>query len=209
MTDDSRSCRGRILPVLLGVCLVALPASGAGSLQNTATREFQKSLTLGEGQTLSLQNKYGDVHLHGGGSREVKISATIRVQAHTQAEADKFAEQTRIDVTQDSSGVKVQTVYPSEESSFFKIRIGGPSYSVDYDVTMPGDAKLWLRNSFGNVELAGVRGWTDVENGHGRLEFRDGGATKLTNSFGTVELNDSDGNATIVNSNGAVTVSAV
>jgi hypothetical protein len=179
-----RSCRGRMLSGLLAVCCVAMPALGGATGQNTATRDFQKVLTLNEGQTFSLQNKFGDIHIHGSNGREAKISATIRVQAHTQAEADKFAEQTRIDVTQDSSGIKVQTIYPTEESSFFKVRIGGPSYSVDYDIAMPGDAKLWVKNSFGNLEVVGVHGWADVENGHGRLDFRDGGSAKMTNSFG-------------------------
>ena len=71
-----------------------------------ATKEFQKTLTLGTGQTVSLTNKYGDVHIHGDNGRDVKISANIRVQAHSQAEADRYADQVRIDVAQDSGGIR-------------------------------------------------------------------------------------------------------
>ena len=80
---------------------------------------------------------------------------------------------------------------------------------MDYDIAVPNDAKLWLRNNFGNVEIRNVHGWADVENGHGKLELRDGGAAKLTNSFGQVDVNGADGNLTVVNNNGAVTVSTV
>ncbi|HTQ96898.1 MAG TPA: hypothetical protein VMH89_08830, partial [Candidatus Acidoferrum sp.] len=193
--------------LLIG-CLMALPVLANGPGQNTASRDFQKTLTLGAGQTVSLTNKFGDVHFHGENGRDVKISARIRVQAHSQNEADHYAEEVKIDISQDSAGIKIQTIYPSDEPKFM-IRVGGPSYSVDYDVTVPNDAKLWMKNSFGNVEVQGVMGWTDLENSHGQLKFHDGGSTKLTDSFGEVEARGSDGNVTITNNNGAVNVSSV
>ena len=210
MIRRSRSSRvGKFGLVVIAGCLTALPVLGKGLGQSTATKEFQKTLTLGANQTLSLEHKFGDVRIHGENGREVKIAANIRVQAHSQADADRFAEQVRIDVSQDAQGIKVRTVYPDEESGFFKIRIGGPSYSVDYDIAVPGDAKLWMKNNFGNTEVGGVHGWADIENGHGKLTFRDGGSTKLTNSFGAVEVSGAEGSVTIVNNNGAVTVSTV
>ena len=57
--------------------------------------------------------------------------------------------------------------------------------------------------------MRSVRGWADVENGHGKLEVRDSGAAKLTNSFGAVDVNGADGNLTVDDNNGAVTVSTV
>jgi hypothetical protein len=211
MTSKTRSIQVRKFAIIAVSCFAfaTLPALGKSSGQNTATKEFQKTLTLGANQTVSMEHKFGDVRFHGENGRDVKISATIRVQAHSQADADKFADQVRIEVSQDSQGVKIRTVYPDQESGFFKIRIGGPSYSVDYDIAVPNDAKLWLKNNFGNAEIAGVHGWTDVENGHGKLTFRDGGSAKLTNSFGAVEANGADGGVTIVNNNGSVTVSSV
>ncbi len=188
--------------------VLALPAFAEGHAQDTATRNFEKTLTLGANQTFAMEHKFGDVHIHGENGREVRISATIRTQASTQAEADKNADQIKIEVTQDAQGIKVRTVYPDENK--WSIRVGkGPSYSVDYDIAVPGDAKIWLRNNFGNVEIRSVHGWAEVENGHGKLEVRDSGASKLTNSFGAVEVNGVDGNLTVVNNNGEVTVSTV
>lgn len=199
----------RFAVVVLAVCFAAWPVLANGPGQSTATRQFQKTLTLGASQTVSLTHKFGDVRIHGENGRDVRISATIRVQAHSQADADRYAEQVRIDVSQNEQGVKIQTIYPSDESKFVLLRVGGPSYSVDYDVAVPVDAKLWMKNSFGNVEVQGVRGWADVENSHGQLKFRDGGSAKLTDSFGAVEATGADGNMSITNNNGAVTVSSV
>ena len=165
----------------------ALPVLAGPSGQSRATKEFQQTLTLGSNQTVSVDHKYGEVRIHSEGGRDVRISATIRTQAHSQEAASKFAEQVKIEVSQDGQGIKIRTVYPDDGSGFFKIRVGGPSYSVDYDIAVPTDAKLWVKNGFGNVEIAGVRGWADIENSHGQLNFRDGGAGKLANSFGPVE----------------------
>jgi len=210
MSEVTRSIhRWRLQVVLLIGCFGVLPVFAAGPGQSTATKQFQKTSTLGPNQTVSLTHKYGDVRLHGESGREVRISATIRVQAHSQADADRYADQVRIDVSQDSQGVRIQTVYPSEDSKFFVVRIGGPSFSVDYDITVPTDAKLWMKNSFGNVDVQGVLGWADLENSHGQLKFQNGGSTKLTNSFGEVQASGAEGNVNVIDNNGAVTVSAV
>jgi hypothetical protein len=211
MTVDSRS-QGVVwkFACLLVVCVgSALPGLARGSGQSTATKDFQQTLTLGPNQTVSVEHKFGAVRIHAEGGRDVRISATIRAQAHSQDAANKFVNEVRIEVSQDGQGIKVRTVYPDDGSGFFKVRVGGPSYSADYDIAVPTDAKLWVKNGFGNVEIAGVRGWADIENSHGQLNFRDGGGAKLTNSFGSVEANGADGNMTITNTNGSVRASSV
>ena len=128
MTCQSSTIRtGKLAMLFLAGCFTALPLQANGLGQSTATKEFQKTLTLGANQTVSVEHKFGDVHIHAGGGREVKISATIRVQAHSQADADRFADQVRIDVSEDAQGVRIKTVYPSDDAKLFIVRIGGPS----------------------------------------------------------------------------------
>jgi hypothetical protein len=194
-------------PALLMACTLALPVA-ANSAQDSTTREFHKTLILAAGQTLSIENKFGEIRIHGENSHEAAISATIRSQAGSQSQAEKFAESVQIEVTQDAHGIKVRTVAPSDNP--LVLRIGHKnSYSVDYDIAVPSDAKLWVKNAFGNVEIRGVRAWNDVENSHGQLTVRDVGTSKLTNAFGAVEAEGVAGDLTVVNSNGTVTVSTV
>ena len=189
---------------LLASCLFCMETNAA---QETATKTFERTLTLGTNQTLSLESKFGEIRIHGENGREVRITATIRSQAGSQVEAEKNAEEIKIDVSQDSTGIKVKTVYP-EDHVVLRIHRGS-SYSVDYDIAMPADAKLWVRSGFGNTEIRGVQGWADIENGHGQLTSRDSGSTKLVNSFGSVEASGAAGNVWVVNNNGSVQVSAV
>jgi len=171
---------------LLMACALALPAAAANSAQDAASREFKKTLPLAAGQTLSVENKFGEVRIHGENSHEAVISATIRSQAVSQSQAEKFAESVKIEVTQDAHGITVRTVAPSDNPLVFRVGHKN-SYSVDYDIAVPSDAKLWVKNAFGNVEIRAVRAWNDVENSHGQLTVHDVGAGKLTNAFGEVE----------------------
>ncbi|HXJ12808.1 MAG TPA: hypothetical protein VNH19_11090, partial [Candidatus Limnocylindrales bacterium] len=195
-------------PACLIAGALAFPATASNTGQDSATREFHKTLPLSAGQTLSIESKFGGIRIHGENSHEAVISATIRSQAGSQSQAEKFAESVQIEVNQDARGITVRTVVPSDNPLVFRVGHKN-SYSIDYDIAVPSDAKLWVKNAFGNVEIRGVRAWNDVENSHGQLTVRDVGAGKLTNSFGAVEAEGVAGDLTVVNSNGTVTVSTV
>jgi DUF4097 and DUF4098 domain-containing protein YvlB len=192
--------------VAMWCCALLLAPITRGGQEN-ASRSFEKTLTLGVNQTLSLESKFGQVTIHGENGREARITATIRAQAGSQGEAEKNVDEIKIEVSQDAGGIKVRTVYP-EDHVILRIH-KGPSYSVDYDIAVPTDAKLWVRTGFGNLEVRGVQGWADIENKNGQLVSRDSGSTKLVNSFGPVEARGATGNVTIVNNNGPVEVSSV
>jgi hypothetical protein len=205
--ESKRTGVWKIGLVVLGLLLISLAALETRAAQETATKTFEKTLTLGSNQTLSLESKFGEIRVHGENGREVKITATIRSQAGSQGEAEKNAEEIKIEVSQDASGIKVKTVYP-EDRVLLRIHKGS-SYSVDYDIAMPSDSKLWVRSGFGNTEIRAVQGWSDIENGHGQLTSRDSGSTRLVNSFGSVEASGAAGNVWVVNNNGSVQVSGV
>jgi hypothetical protein len=200
----SRGSSARALLLVLGA---AAPVLGASPAQEQITRDFQKSLTLGAGQSFRIENKFGQVRIHGESGRDLKISATIHVQGDSREQAQSYADKIRIDVEQTPQGVQVRTNYPEEGRNWFGRK--NASYSVDYDVAMPTDATLFVKNSFGNVTASGVRSASEFDNSHGTLTVRDTGAARLSNSFGGIELTGAGGAASIVDNNGSVQVSQV
>src|SRR6266700_3915074 len=188
--------------------LAGKPALAANPGQEQISKDFQKTVTLGAGQSVSVGHKFGEVKLHGEAGREVKISATIRVQASSREEAESLAQKIQIDVQQSSEGVRIKTIYPEEEKRWFHLSKSS-SWSVSYDIGMPSDAPLTVRNSFGGVDAAGIHAATDIENSHGSLIARDLGAARLNNSFGSIELNGAGGNVSVNDNNGSVQVSDV
>src|SRR5467141_1966128 len=195
--------------VLSALLLIAgKPTLAANSAQEQVSRDFQKTLMLGAGQSVRVEHKFGEVRLHGESGRDVKISATIRAQASSHEEAEAFAQKIQIEVLQSSEGVRVKTIYPEEERKWFHLSKSS-SWSVSYDIGMPSDTPLTVRNSFGSVNVARIHGASDIENSHGTLTVRDAGAARLNNSFGSIELNGANGNTLVNDNNGSVQVSDV
>src|SRR5690348_18304464 len=75
-------------------------AVAAHSAQDEVSKDFQKTVTLGAGQSVRVEHKFGEVRVHGESGRDVKISATIRVQANSRDEAQSFADKIQIEVQQ-------------------------------------------------------------------------------------------------------------
>src|SRR5229473_1315356 len=187
---------------------MAMPIRAANPGQEQVSRDFQQTVTLGAGQSVRVEHKFGSVKLHGESGRDVKISATIRTQASSHEEAESFAQKIKIEVQQTSEGVRIKTIYPEEEKRWFHLSKNS-SWSVNYDIGMPSDAPITVRNSFGGVEIAGVHGAADVENGYGTLNVRDAGTGRWNNAFGSVEVTGAAGNASVSDNNGSVQVSDV
>ncbi len=162
---------------------------------------------LGAGQSFRIENKFGEIRIHGESGRDLKISATIRTQADSREQAQSFADKVQIDVQQTAQGVEVRTHYPEENRNWFGHK--NASYSVDYEIAMPSDAPLVVKNSFGSVNATGVRSKSEFDNNHGSLNVRDTGAARLSNSFGSIDLSGAAGEASVTDNNGSVQVSQV
>jgi DUF4097 and DUF4098 domain-containing protein YvlB len=194
---------GLLCATLLAAERRALAAADPG--QEQVSRDFQKTVTLGAGQAVRIEHKFGELKVHGESGRDVKISAIIRVQANSHDEAQSFADKIQIEVQQTGAGVEVKTVYPDEHK--WHIRIGkNPSYYVNYDIAMPSDAPLNVRNSFGSTNASGIHGPVDIDNSHGSISVRDVGAAKVNNSFGNIELTGAAGATSVTDTNGSVEV---
>ena len=184
-----------------------LANAAATPAQQEVTRDFQKTLPLNAGQSFHIENKFGEVRVHGESTREVKISATIRVQSHSREEAEASSQKIQIDVQQTGEGVQVRTVFPDEGKWFHLGK--GTSYSVNYDIALPADTPLFVRNSFGSVTASSVRARADIENNHGSLTVRDSGPARLNNSFGSVDLIGASGDTSVNDNNGSVQASEI
>jgi len=203
----------RATRTVAALLLATFPASAAPAAQQELSRDFQKTISLAAGQSVRIENKFGEVKVHGESGRDVKIFAKIHVQGDDNARAQSLLDKIQISVEQTSQGLRIATVYPDAHLvhvEVFGLRIGGrPSYSVDYDVAIPSDAPLTIKNSFGSVNTTGVHGNSDLENSHGALVVRDSGPVRLNNSFGSVDLVGAVGDAFINNSNAPVQASDI
>lgn len=183
-----------------------LPTLLAYRPQDEVTRDFQKTVTLKQGQRVEIDHRLGSVNVRAGGGSEASIRATIRASAGTREEAQKLADQVEIQVDDRTSTLVVRTRYPEENRSGRR----NISYSASYDITIPASSPLILRNKFGSVDVDGIQARVEVYGGHGTLNFRNGrGDHYLENQFGAVDVRGNQGSVNIANNNGNVRVADV
>src|SRR6202007_2183563 len=126
----------------------------------------------------------------------------------SRSDAESLAQKIQIEVEQSGSGVRVRTVYPDEERSWMHLG-KRTSYTVNYDIALPSDAPLEVKNSFGNVTASNVRARSDIDNGHGSHNVRDSAPARLTNSFGSIDLTGAAGDVSVTDNNGTVEVADI
>lgn len=172
------------------------------------SRTFDKSVPVQAGQKLILEHTLGNIQIHTHSNRQVVIHADIRVSASNAAEAKSFADNVTILVEPSSTLLNVRTRYPERSGSFFGSR--QVSYSVNYEITVPQNMPLQVRNSFGGVTVAGSQADCDIKTSHGSLQFNEGrGSQRLENAFGSIQLAGNAGDATVNNTNGSINVSGI
>src|SRR6266550_4223199 len=76
------------------------------------------------------------------------LSVMLLFTAKPVPAANSAQEQVSRDFQQTGEGVRIKTIYPEEEKKWFHSSKNS-SWSVSYDIAMPSDAPITVRNSFG------------------------------------------------------------
>lgn len=190
--------RNGINLLLIGCCATTLFA------REEYKRDFKKTLSLPAGRTFRLEHSLGNVTVRTHAGNDASVQATIRCSASNAAEAKRCADAVEIRIDESSSGATVRTIYPHEERQrgFFNNSI---SFGADYDVVIPQNTPLDLRNRFGNVDVSGVRAGSSINSGNGHITLTSSaGRQTIDSSFAEVEVRQNDGDVIVHNSNGSL-----
>ncbi|MBO9663865.1 DUF4097 family beta strand repeat-containing protein [Dokdonella sp.] len=69
---------------------------------------------------------------------------------------------------------------------------------IDVEVRMPAELALQLRDSSGDIEIAGLRKGIDLTDSSGDIELRDvAGAVRISDTSGDIEVDGAEGDVTI------------
>src|SRR5581483_6356267 len=183
-----RRARFRISKWIVAAMIVAAPAFASDRFEKT----LSGTVTYDGGRVL-IEHRFGRVSVHTGGGNQVIAHATVRA-----SDAD-LGRQVRFNVSNASDGVVIRTQFPS-------IHMHGEnmSYDADLDVTIPDRAPLVLHSEFGTVEVSGLRAPAQIINRQGSITVRDIHGGEIENSFGSINVDNSDGETSVRNANGAI-----
>jgi len=116
------------------IFLLSVVAIAAVPAREEVSKDFSKKFSLAVGQKVSVENKNGDIAVHGVTGSEASIRAFIRVSANDRSLAEQFANAIVVDVTNGATELRIHVKYPerSGSSGFWERIFGGPNlgYSV-------------------------------------------------------------------------------
>lgn len=137
----------------------------------TFSRSVDTSYPVSRTVHVDVRNRYGPIEVSTWDNAVVRIRTTMIVGADEIDLAEAFADAITIEVVSESDHIQAHTRYPSVNPGG---GIGG--YGVAYEMFIPHEASLTLRNDWGNSKIHGV-----------------GGPLTVRSSFGTVHLEDIGG----------------
>ncbi len=186
------------------IVLLALIGAANGFARDEYVRHFDQTLSIRSAERVLVENKFGDIVIHTHPQQDVVIHADIRVSAADSNQAKAYADRVQI-LVEPASELSVRTRYPDTERSVLGMHWSNVSFSVRYELTVPENSPLAVRNSFGAVSVTGAKASSEITTSHGDLIFHDGrGTQRLENSFARVEVANNAGDVRIETSNGAV-----
>jgi hypothetical protein len=170
------------------------PQPGQGDEQEDAELQVEQRRRVSRsyavpkaGRPFSLNTRYGRVQINPWNKMEIKVDAELVARAETNADAHRVLEALEVqwlDYDAKTGGVAVSTQF----GAALRNRAGGCRYEVNYTVWLPRTTALRIRNSFGEVTLAGnVRGTTDLAVEYGAL--RTG---RLEGPYNVVRIGNGD-----------------
>jgi phage baseplate assembly protein gpV len=207
-------------------------AVSAEAATSTATQAWQFKDDSAGG--LEIDNLVGDVTIERGAAAGFYVSVKVTAEAASAQEADIIARSVEFSVLDAGSSSRLQVLLP--EAKFPTIYIAGvpegwwvggakteylgekrrvtgnkgkgAQVRVDILVRAPGDARLAVRNLFGDAATAGFGGELRLDGENGRLSVRGGsGKVELDSGSGPVEVSDHSGSVNADTGSGSVTIS--
>lgn len=185
------------LSVFLGLLFMA-GIAGA----ETLTEKLDRTLPLQAGDQVRLSNVNGAVTVEAWDRNEVHIMAEKKVKAGDADVARKYMSQLKINITQGTDGLRIETVYPRRNNGFFDWMFGKDvNANVTYRLQVPRRAALQIGNVNGSVSVTGTRGRASLDTVNGGITVR--------NVQGAMTLETVNGGIDVIKSAGALKAGSV
>jgi len=146
---------------------------------------------------IAVRATRGDITIRAEDTAEVRVTATKRVNAWSESEAEHLAAPVTVVIEQTADGFDVHPQGVESESG----RVG-----MDIEVRVPMKAVVSARNQRGDIQVTGVAGSVTVNNQRGDVEIRDSADVSVDMNRGDLKVSDTKGNVRISGRGGEVEV---
>ncbi|MBN1271879.1 MAG: DUF4097 family beta strand repeat protein [Candidatus Aminicenantes bacterium] len=183
-----------IVPVLVFLAGIS-PAEGA--VKEKFEESFNKIEKLAKDGRVSIKNVSGKIEIATWNKDEVKIDAVKISRASSMKEAEENAALVKINVTNESDLVRIETEYPRRTFKRFNV-------SVEYILTIPNEASIRVANVSGSVNVKGIGGTTDISVTSGNLICDGAKRVDLETISGNMDVSNIEGDAFLKATSGRI-----
>ena len=153
--------------------------------QSTKTKEVKKHYTVSATGNLSIDSKYGNVHVETWSKNEVDLVVSIEVTKRSEAKAQQYLDKITIDIDDASANnLSFKTMISGNLDNS-----GDDKIKIEYRVKVPASLNMNLKNSYGNLFLQDASGKMAINVSYGNFKIGElTGPIELKLSYGNGEI---------------------
>ncbi|MCX2738545.1 hypothetical protein [Pontibacter anaerobius] len=153
-------------------------------------KTIDKTFKVSSKDALNIENQWGKVHVNTWDKNEIRVKVDVIARASTDAKAQEMLDNIKVVESREGNTYSFRT---KKEP----MRINGHnkrSLEINYTIYMPTENAIAVKNSFGDVYLASMKGKADIDVRYGALK-----CDRLANSGNIVKLSYGSGNCGYIN----------
>lgn len=165
-------------------------ASSSHAYDAEKRRTIDKTYKVTRADLLNIENEFGKVHINTWDKNEMHVKVEIIARAGSESKAQEVLNNIKVTESREGNTIAFRTNIPP-------MRISGNSnkgFEVNYTISMPEGNPLTVKNTFGDVYLATLKGKANINVKHG--SFR---CDRLGNTSNIVKLTYASGACTFIN----------
>lgn len=176
--------KSRILNPILAVLLLLIFSNLSAATKEVISKTINKEFTIKPNGMLTINNKYGKVHI----VTSVRTTTAIKVDISADAE-DKRSQETvdniSVQFSESADNVVATTVFSGN-----KVGRGVKNFSIDYTIEMPLNVKLDITNKFGDFYLNATESniLLNLQYGDGKVGTAGGAENNFAVEFGKLNV---------------------
>lgn len=177
--------------MLFGLFMVSAALMAGDPPSKEFSKVIIKEFKLSDGQSVALNNQYGQIHVEPWDQEAVKIKIEIVVEARAEADAEDVYKRIKFAFEESNRGVSCTTNVENNSGGFWDWwgSNGASEYSINYDVKMPASAALAVSNKYGDCTIHNIVGNCDYNIKYGNLyAYGDIENVDLSVGYGKVKM---------------------
>lgn len=135
--------------------------------QETRSKEVAKHYTVPEGANLSIEGKYGNIHMESWDKNEVDLLVNIKVTNRSASRAQDYLDKISIAIDDASkSNLSFRTIIDGRINNDHR----DDRMEIEYKVKVPRGINLDIDNNYGNLYIQDIRGHVVLDVAYGNLK---------------------------------------